>query len=122
MANPINVILVDDDPHTRNLFEMVMEHHNSNVTVYKDAESALVALVGSSPDIVVIDLFLPGLDGYQMYDQIRKKSLVPNSRLVATTAYHTNNTEHEVSARGFDGFIPKPISANDLFTYLESIL
>lgn len=122
MSNAMTVMLVDDDPHTRNLFEMVMQHHNIVVAIYKDAETALVDLPHTSPDVVVIDLFLPGLDGYQMFDRIRAKSLAPNSRLVATTAYYTNSTEQEIANRGFDGYIPKPINANDLVTYLESIL
>lgn len=122
MSKSMSVMLVDDDPHTRDLFEMVLQHHNISVTMYKDAETALKALPNASPDVLVIDLFLPGLDGYQLFDQIRTKSLAPNSRLVATTAYYTNNTEYEVSERGFDGYISKPINANGLVTYLESIL
>lgn len=122
MSNLKNVILIDDDPHTCDLFEMVMKHHHLTVRVYKDAETALADLPNQSPDVVVIDLFLPGLDGYQLFDQIRKKALLPNSRLVATTAYYTNSTEREISNRGFDGYIPKPLNANNLVQYLESIL
>jgi CheY-like chemotaxis protein len=121
MTKAMSVMLIDDDPHTRNLFEMVLEHHNVKLTSYKDAESALLDLPNHSPDVVVIDLFLPGLDGYQAFDRIRSKSLAPNSRFVATTAYYNHDTEQEIAKRGFDGYLAKPISAENLVSYLQSV-
>ena len=118
----MNVMLIDDDPHTRNLFEMVMEHHNVGLAHYQDAESALADLERVTPDVVVIDLFLPGLDGYQLFDRIQTQSLAPNSRFVATTAYYTTDTEREIINRGFDGYLPKPIRAEQLVAYLQSVL
>jgi CheY-like chemotaxis protein len=122
MPKSMNVVLIDDDPHTRNLFEMVLGHHQIGIQVYKDAESALKDLPNLSPDVVVIDLFLPGLDGYQMFDRIRSKSLAPRSRFVAITAYYTNDTEQEITKRGFDGYLAKPISADGLVKYLNTLL
>jgi len=122
MSQQLKVVLVDDDPHTRNLFELVLAHHNVVLNVYKDAESALSELAYVAPDVVVIDLFLPGLDGYQMFDRIRKQALIPDSRFVATTAYYTNDTEQEITKRGFDGYLSKPIDAKQLLPYLESLL
>jgi CheY-like chemotaxis protein len=122
MSELMNVVLVDDDPHTRNLFEMVMEHHDISITVFQDAETALKALPDMAPDVIVIDLFLPGLDGYQMFDRIRSKSLSPRSRFVAITAYYTNDTAQEITSRGFDGFLSKPVSAENLVKYLNSLM
>lgn len=117
----LNIILVDDDEHTCNIFEMVMQYNAFAYRVFGDAESALAAIGGTSPDIIIIDLFLPGLDGYQFFDRIQKSPLSAQCRFVATTAYYTNDTEHEVIARGFDGYIPKPLRPDTLANYLMGI-
>src|SRR3990172_10552661 len=114
----ISVLLVDDDPHVCTIFELVMNHHQMPLAVAGDAEEALTYLQTHAPDIVVLDLFLPGVDGYQALDQIRATALEPNCRVVATTAYYTNDTRQEVMRRGFDGFLAKPFEAETLAGYL----
>jgi CheY-like chemotaxis protein len=118
----ISVLLVDDDADNRNLFTLVMGHYNHKLTVMEDAESALEFLRTNAPDVIVMDIFLPNLDGYQALQQIRKTALAPNTRVVATTAYYTADTQKEVLAWGFAGYLPKPINPVKLVTYLEQIL
>lgn len=119
---PISVLLVDDDPHMRNIFELVMTYHQLPVEIVPDAEAAIAYLTQHVADIVVIDLFLPGLDGYQALKQIRTTALDPHCKIIATTAYYTNDTQQEVIRRGFDGYLPKPFEAVKLVAYLESIV
>ena len=59
----LSVLLVDDDPYSQEVFELVMTHHNLPYTVVDDAETALDYLQTNTPDVVVMDIFLPGLDG-----------------------------------------------------------
>ena len=117
----LTVLLVDDDPYSQGVFELVMKHHNLPFTVVDDAESALDYLRTNTPDIVVMDIFLPGLDGYQALDRIRRMAPPPRCRVIATTAYYTPHTEQEVLKRGFDGYIAKPFD-KDLISYLETVL
>lgn len=118
----MQVLLVDDDPHACNVFQLVMDHYNLPLTIVHDAETALDYLHEHTPDIAVFDLFLPGIDGFQALKQIRSKNLVPSCRIIATTAYHTHDTVQEIQARGFDGYIAKPVNAQELIAYLESVL
>jgi CheY-like chemotaxis protein len=118
---PHSVLLVDDDPHSQAVFELVMKHYNMPFTVVDDAETALDFLQTNTPDVVVMDIFLPGLDGYQALDRIRRMSRVATCRVIATTAYYTHDTEQEVLRRGFDGYVAKPFDKN-LVHYLERIL
>ncbi len=122
MTTPLSVLLVDDDPAMRDMFQMVMKHHQIELTAVQDAETALQYLAGNQPNIIVLDLFLPGLDGYQMLKQMRKKSLAPNARVVAITAYYTTDTEQETLNGGFDGYLPKPINTAQIVPYLESLI
>jgi two-component system, cell cycle response regulator DivK len=117
-----SVLLVDDDPDTHNLFQMVMDHYHHELVIVKDAEAAISYLKANTPDIIVMDIFLPGIDGYQALHQIRKNALAPNCSVVATTAYYTSDTRDEVLSRGFSGYLPKPLNTATLVTYLEEMI
>ena len=117
-----SVLLVDDDPHTCNIFQMVMEHFNLDFTIVNDADAAFLALKTSIPDVIVLDIFLPGTDGYQIFNRIRQQSLAPDSAIVATTAYYTPDTQSDVMARGFQGYLPKPLDSASLVPSLEKAI
>lgn len=120
--SPMSVLLVDDDPHVCEVFQLVMRHYKLPLTILGDAESAIDYLKSNTPDIVVMDIFLPGIDGYQALKRIRQAALIPDCPVVATTAYYTNDTEQETFSRGFAGFMPKPIDSNRVVSYLESVV
>lgn len=120
MSN-FSVLLVDDDPHSQAVFELVMKYYAMPFNIVGDAETALDYLKNNTPDVVLMDIFLPGLDGYQALDRIRGGALAPHSRIIATTAYYTRDTEQEVLARGFDGYVAKPFDKN-LISYLKGLL
>ncbi len=123
MSDPgISVLLVDDDPDACAIFQLVMNHHQLPLKIVGDAKTALDYLESNDPDIVVIDIMLPGMDGYQMLHQIRKTRTIPDCRFVATTAYYTSDTSQEVLNRGFDGYIPKPFDSTNLVSYLRGIV
>jgi DNA-binding response OmpR family regulator len=116
-----SVLLVDDDPHICEIFELVMKHHHMPFMVTTDGETALNYLRTNSPDIVIMDIFLPGIDGFQALKSIRKEAQSPKCRVIATTAYYTNDTQQEVLQRGFDGYIPKPFGPEALMNYLADM-
>jgi CheY-like chemotaxis protein len=117
-----SVLLVEDDPHTCNIFKMVLDHHELALTIVNDAETAFQHLQDHSPDVIVLDIFLPGTDGYQIFNRIRQQSLAPNAAIIATTAYYTEDTHSDVLARGFQGYLPKPINSASLVTSLENAI
>jgi two-component system, cell cycle response regulator DivK len=118
--SPVTVLLVDDDPDAQSVFELVMRHHRIPFHIVGDAETALDYLKTNSPDVVLMDIFLPGLDGYQALDRIRQTSIASQSRIIATTAYYTQDTPQEVVERGFDGYISKPFDER-LINYLQDV-
>jgi two-component system, cell cycle response regulator DivK len=118
--NPMTVLLVDDDLDAQSVFELVMQHYKVPFKILGDAESALDFLKTNVPDIIVMDIFLPGIDGYQALDRIRRSATASGTRVIATTAYYTNDTQQEVIRRGFDGYVPKPFDEG-LVNYLQHI-
>jgi CheY-like chemotaxis protein len=118
---PLSVLFIDDDRDARNVFQMIIEHHHLQITVAENAEDAYKYLSKMTPDVIVIDIFLPGIDGYQALHHIRKQGLAPTSAVVATTAYYTPDTQREVLAWGFNGYLPKPFNLETLVPYLQQI-
>jgi CheY-like chemotaxis protein len=123
MSDPnISVLLVDDDPDACAIFKLVMDHYQLPLKVVGDATTALTYLETNDPNIIVIDIMLPGTDGYQTLHQIRKIRAKSNCHFIATTAYYTSDTSQEVINRGFDGYIPKPFESAKLVSYLRSFV
>ena len=122
IGNGFSVLLVDDDPDMHNLFQMVMDHHNHELAIVRDAEAAISYLKTNTPDVIVMDIFLPGIDGFQALHQIRERALAPNCSVIATTAYYTSETKTDVLARGFSGYLPKPLKPSTLVAYLEEVV
>ncbi len=120
-SESFSVLLVDDDDTTSNLFKLILEHHQLPLTIVHDAETALDYLKAHTPDIIVIDIFLPGMDGYQTLTSIRKNGLADGAICIATTSYYTSDTRNEALARGFSGYIPKPLDTEHLVPYLKQM-
>jgi CheY-like chemotaxis protein len=112
------VMLVDDDPHSAAIFKLLMEHHHYPHLVAETPAIALDYLNTHRPDVVVIDLFLPEMDGFQTFSRIRELLRDTVCRFVATTAYYTNDTQQKVLAYGFDGYVAKPFIENSFFDAL----
>jgi DNA-binding response OmpR family regulator len=113
-----SVLLADDNLETRNIFEIVLDHYALPLYTVGTAAAMLDYLKDHSPDVIVIDLVLPDQDGYQLFRQVRQRV---SSKIIATTAYHTFDTEQKVLTWGFDGFLPKPLSTTTLVAYLTKI-
>jgi len=119
---PLHVLVIDDDAATRDIFRMVLEHHHFSVDVAETAHAGLDFLAtAAAPDVIVIDIFLPDQDGYQMMRELRKRGVAPNTSIVATTSYYTMDTATEVTESGFDGYLPKPINSQKLPVYLTEM-
>ncbi len=117
----ISVLLLDDDYHTRELFKLVFSHHSLPLQTVTTTEEALQYLQTHTPNIVVVDLVMPEINGYEALDAIRKLPTSAEMRFVATTAYHTAETPEEVREHGFHGYLPKPFSVEDLVSVLRRV-
>jgi len=110
-------VLVDDDADSRRIFQLAMEHHRLRHQIFENAETALKSMT-TEANIVVVDLFLPGIDGFQFFKEMQKRQAMTGVCFIATTAYYTSQTQHDVRKRGFHGYLEKPLDVNTLVKYL----
>lgn len=112
----IKVLLVEDDLGTREFVAFVLEQYQANVTCTSSAKEALEALVRSKPDLLVLDIGMPLVDGYTLMRQIR--SMTPEQGgiipAIALTAYAGEHDQQLALAAGFQMHIPKPVEPEEL--------
>ncbi len=116
-APRLRVLVVDDDPTSLLLASAVLSDHGHAVQTAETGEDALARLAAGDFDVVVLDIWLPGLDGYAMARRIRARwSPVrnPDIPIVAITAYSMPGDLAQCLRAGMDGYIIKPYTPNDL--------
>jgi CheY-like chemotaxis protein len=94
-----------------------------NVELVESAEHALEALIPNKFDILMTDINMPGMDGYELTIKIRNSdnSAIANIPIIAITANVTTEDEEKCRASGIDGFIAKPVDIEYLETFLENL-
>jgi CheY-like chemotaxis protein len=116
-----SALLIDDDEHIQEMFRMVFEHYGHTLHIAADQDSALATLQTVRPTVIVLDIFLRHTDGYRVLQAIREQHPDLHCPIVATTAYYTSDTEADTMNHGFDGYLLKPISPQDIVPYLTGV-
>ncbi|HEX6275468.1 MAG TPA: response regulator transcription factor [Polyangiaceae bacterium] len=115
---PLHVLLVEDDAKLARLTREYLEQQGLRVTCAADGKSALALALGPDVDVVVLDLMLPGMDGFEVCREIRRVSHVP---IIAVTA------RVEVADRvlglelGADDYVTKPFVARELLARIHAV-
>ncbi len=119
----VQILVVDDDSDTRDLLEIILENNGAIVTVAASATEALTILEKSHPNILLSDIGMPQMDGYELIRQIRDlPSQDRNIPAIALTAYATDFDEQKVIAAGFQLHIPKPVEPEYLVNALAKLI
>lgn len=118
-VNNIQVLLIDDD---RKLGERMKEYlagHAMKVTLALDGGVGLQKLSASPPDVILLDVMLPGMDGFEICRQVRKTSRVPIIMLTA----RDEETDRIVGLElGADDYLPKPFNPRELVARIRAVL
>lgn len=115
----INVLLVDDDENICQLLALYLEKDGFATEICNDGESALERLKTSSFDLVMLDIMMPGLDGFQVLDSLRKFSDIPVIMLSARGEPMDKITGLDCGA---DDYITKPFEPQELIARIRAIL
>lgn len=109
------ILIVDDNPTNLKLARIVLEGEGYPVETAENAEAALLVLERISPQIVLMDLQLPGMNGLELTRALRQDSRWSETWIVALTAYAMKGDEQKALAAGCDAYLTKPLDM-DLFS------
>jgi CheY-like chemotaxis protein len=113
------VLLVDDDPDCRQIYRDALEHAGHTVLVAHNGIEGLRVARDEEPDLVLMDIAMPQLDGWSALRRLRERGATKDLRIVAITASATAEDAPEYLAGGFDGLLQKPISPEALAAAVE---
>jgi DNA-binding response OmpR family regulator len=113
------VLVVDDEPTVREVVQQYLEREGYRVQVATDGPGALAALAAEAPDLVVLDLMLPGVDGLDVCRQVRAKGSTP---IIMLTAKGHESDRIVGLELGADDYVVKPFSPRELVARVRSVL
>ena len=113
------VVVVDDDRQIRGFIKMVLELEGFRVLTAADGESALAVFETESPDLMLLDIMMPGMDGYTVCRRVRQFSQLP---IIMVTAMGDDAKVVAGLEAGADDYVVKPVSAAQLVARVEAVL
>src|SRR5438094_5772853 len=116
------VLLVDDEDSLRKVMKELLEREGYEVADARDGVQALDQVDRMGPDIIVLDLNLPGLDGYGVLSHLRSRPATAGIPVIVLTAKGDEDNEVRVFELGADDFLTKPFRARALSARLEAVL
>ena len=119
MANKQKILIVDDDENIANLISLYLTKECYETRIEHDGQSALDAFKEYAPNLILLDIMLPGLDGYEVCREIRRESKVPIIMLSAKTEVFDKVLGLEVGA---DDYIIKPFDSKELVARVKAVL
>jgi two-component system CheB/CheR fusion protein len=113
-------LVVEDNADSRNMLQTLLKLDGFQVEVAEDGQQGLDAILAQLPDVALIDIGLPELDGYEVARRVRKQLGKSVVRLVALTGYGQAKDREAVIHAGFDEHLVKPIDPQDLVRVLST--
>ena len=116
------VLVAEDNAVNRELIRELLELRGFEVSEACDGQEALQMIEASLPDILLLDLGMPKLDGFGVIKKVRENPQLAGLPVLAVTAYAMRGDREKVLDAGFDGYVSKPINAAALSQAMESLL
>ena len=113
-----NVLVVEDNPTNMKLAVTLLESAGHHVMVASDAEAGLAIARAELPDLILMDIQLPGMDGLEATMQLKRDDATRTIPVIALTALAMKGDEERIRAAGCDGYIAKPMRYQE---FLETV-
>jgi CheY-like chemotaxis protein len=119
------ILVVDDNPTNLKLVSELLEFEGHDILKAVDAEEALVVLADTLPDLILMDIALPGMDGLTLTRKLKADVRTRHIRIVALTAFAMKGDDQKAFDAGCNGYVTKPIDTRrfpaEVATFLEDV-
>lgn len=118
---PMKVLVIEDDPRSMKLMEMLLQRHPS-ISLMKacNGEDGVKQAAANRPDVIFVDMDLPNMSGFEVYEQLRLNSQLNSARVVALSADAMPEQIAKAAAMGFDKYLVKPLVLEEVISLLEN--
>ncbi|MFC2122342.1 response regulator transcription factor [Bacteroidota bacterium] len=118
-SGKVSALVVDDDVRMLRMMQRILELEGFRVRTAGDGQAALEIFDEDDPDLVLLDIMLPGIDGYALCQNIREFSEIP---IIMVTSKDKNDEKVEGLNQGADDYVTKPFSSNELTARVKAVL
>ncbi len=115
---PIKVLAIDDDTAMTELLTLLLQTHSFEITTANSGQEGIALLKKKNPDIVLLDLMMPGMDGWEVCKQIRSFSNIP---IVVLSALNNPGMVASALDAGADDYLIKPVPSSILVAHLKNL-
>ena len=120
-AGPSRLLVVDDHQDSALSLARVLRRWGHSVRVAHDGTAAIEEIAANPFDLVLLDIGLPGMDGYQVASTIRERAAAPRPVLIALTGYGQEQDQRKALSAGFDLHMVKPVDLDELREILDRL-
>jgi two-component system, cell cycle response regulator DivK len=120
--NRMLVLLVEDNDDSRELYRHMLEKLGHKVIEATNGKEALKVAIKQSPEIVIMDLSMPEVDGFQATSALRSIKTFSRTPILAITAYPKSHWQDKAEDAGCDAFLQKPFTHEDLSAALDKLI
>jgi CheY-like chemotaxis protein len=119
---PLSILIADDYEDNRELLRLILEAAGYHVREARNGRECVSMAQISAPDLFLIDLFMPVLDGWGVLSELRSDARTKAVPCVAVTAYDSQYTRRPAEEEDFDAYITKPFKSRELLDTIERLL
>lgn len=122
MDKQFHILLIEDNPNNIKLMVMLLEQQSYKVTVAVDAESGIEQAKAITPDMILLDIQLPEMDGMEACRILRQESKLTHTPIIALTAFAMPGDKERILSNGFDDYMAKPFNYREFLKLVEQLL
>jgi CheY-like chemotaxis protein len=116
------ILLAEDNEDNRTIYRTILEHSGYTVVEAQDGEAAVRLAAEERPDLILLDISMPLLDGWEAARQIRDNTDIPRVPIVALTAHALQQDRAKAIAEGFDSYLAKPVEPRRVVEEVRRLL
>ena len=117
-----NILIIDDEPHIRLALRYIFEKQGYQVAEAVDGESALQHTLASTPDLIVLDVMMPGMTGFEVAKKIRQMDHLSDTAIIFLTAKGTDQDKMVGLNSGGEIYLTKPFDNDELVAMVSEVL
>ena len=116
------ILVIEDQEDNRTIIRDLLTANDFEVVEAVTGEEGVAAAAREKPDLILMDIQLPGLDGYEATRQIKANPDVKETPIIAVTSYALSGDDKKAFAAGCDGYVTKPFSPRELLAKIKEFL
>ena len=117
-----SILVVEDQENNRQIIRGMLTFTDYEIMEAESGEQALEAVAKERPDLILMDIQLPGIDGYEVTRRIKADPALRSIPIIAVTSYALSGEEQKARAAGCDEYVPKPYSPRQLLAKIRQYL